>query len=320
MSCLQDPILTAEGIAWDWFRNTGSEITHYMLTHAHMDHMQGLKNVSWRTSSTKRIYATYVTQKLALLSLPNLCKDNFVMLEYGKRYQLTESVAVWPLRSYHCDGACMFFFELYAATNDPRPIQRILYTGDFRFVPEMRQSSLLTQFTIDRLYYDNTFDVIDTVYPTYTKTVTSLWRSMNSRPSVMINAAILGLEPLLRDIAQTRNVVFGLSPGLAGTYRAKQLKFLMQDFLDTSQPPTQAFILGHRRKDTNWPGHWVVPTCTFFLCGAKFKQEKRQTGKVTYVWFCTHSNRQENTQLKLLVNARNIRSCQVKDLELKCRN
>lgn len=313
MSCQQDPDLRAAGVVWDWFRLADTSFTCYMLTHAHMDHMRGLKTKKWQNCGvTPRIYCTHVTKRLTMMTLPQLCEDNFVTLEYNTRTRLLNTVDVWALPSYHCDGSCMFLFEIAGEG----PTLRILYTGDFRFCGALRANSLLTEWPIHRMYYDNTFDQITQPYPSYEETVQALSRAITTRETATINSSILGLEPLLRDVAQKHNVVFGLSPGLAGTYRAQQLQYLLGEYLDTTQPPVLPYVLGHRRKDE--AQGWIVPTCTFFLCSASFKREKTQSRQITYVQLCTHSNQPENNALKALVSAQVVKSCSADVQMLKC--
>lgn len=313
MSCQQDSDLRAAGIVWDWFRLADASFTYYLLTHAHMDHMRGLKTKIWqRNSCPRRIYCTHVTKRLTMMTLPQLCEENFVTLEYNTRARLTDTIDVWALPSYHCDGSCMFLFEIRASD---APL-RILYTGDFRFCGALRANSLLTKWPIHRMYYDNTFDQITQPYPSFQDTVQALSQAIFQHKSATINSSILGLEPLLRDIAQQHNVVFGLSPGLAGTYRAQQLQYLLGEYLDTTQPTEFPYVLGHRRKDDS--KQWVIPTCTFFLCSESFKRDKSQSRHMTYVQFCTHSNQIENNALKVLVSAHIVKSCRA-DLEaLQC--
>merc|ERR1712137_855616 len=128
---------------------------------------------------------------------------------------------------------------------------------------------------------------------------------------VFINASILGIEPILRDVVDMTGLQLGLSPSLHNTWRGKQLKYLLGTRLDEHH--MTHITLGHRHKDDNKRYPWIIPTCTYFLCSTDDEKSgliEERASHHFYVWFCTHSNQQENNHFKALVSARHVNPCQ----------
>jgi len=317
MSCPQDPDLLKLGVAVDKFQ---VGVQAYMLTHAHMDHMKGLKADFGDKRDQAKIFATRVTADLAKLAVSGLREEDFQIIQYDTPFYPAEHVTAWAFPAYHCDGSCMFLFELNGDSDDPQRLLRILYTGDFRFHPDMRKNQMLIDFMIDRLYYDDVFDEIDDEYPNYAESLNHMMAGIamledRGYKRIYINASILGLEPILREIADVTGRPFGLSPALRGTWRGRQLKYLLGDRLDETH--TAHLTLAHRKHDDDHRIPWIIPTCTYFLCDDKHKQKKPLHH--FYVWFCTHSNQLENNHFKLLVGARQVNPCQGALKQIKCR-
>lgn len=313
MPCPLDPDLEKAGIRIDDFVRS-KHVSCFLLTHAHYDHMKGLtEHFPVKRATRPKIYCTQVTANLAQLAVRGLSADYFVPMPYLQPFHLSGDLTVWAIPSYHCDGAAMFLFELHnRASNTSQPTQRILYTGDFRYHTEFRQETLLTEYMIHRMYYDDMFDEITEVYPTYEETFQELERVIANLQSdyarIYINASILGFEPLLRTYAEKYQCTFGLSPQLRGTVRGDQLQYLLDDKLDgTHEHP---LTLAHRnQKHPNMQHPWIVPTCVYFLCQGESKRPKPPPPNVHYIRFCTHSNQTENNQMKQLVAPVHVNGC-----------
>ena len=121
----------------------------FFLSHIHSDHTVGLTS-SW----SRPIYCSKVTSELLCqkISLPD---DLIRPLELNSPTLIpmntshTEMLTVTAFDANHCPGAVMFLFQGYFGT--------ILYTGDFRYTPEMFINSPLGNIFVDVLYLDNTY-------------------------------------------------------------------------------------------------------------------------------------------------------------------
>jgi hypothetical protein len=319
MPCPQDADLLEQGIKIDLF--TGKTPRYFLLTHAHMDHMKGLTEHFHRKEGNGKIYCTRITADLAKIQVKGLREEDFVILKYKENFQLNDRVSVYCVQSYHCDGSCMFLFNIDVIGKDKNV--RILYTGDFRFLPSMRKDSILSNGFVDRLYYDDTFDaltgVYDTIYPSYhdsymvfKKTIQILLTKYPEGP-IQINASVLGFEPILRELGLT----YSLSKNLKGTPRGNQLRYLLPNQVSSSK---SILVLSHRKLDEYKSGLWIIPTATYFLCSSS--EEKMQIDESnpnhSYIWFSTHPNKYENDRLKTLICPRTVNPCGDNVKDLKC--
>lgn len=312
MPCPQDAVLQQRGLQVDKFSvsagTTPSALRAFCLTHAHWDHMKDLKASFSRRYAQAKIYATRTTSCLALLTVAGLPSDVFEVVTYEEPFHPVAGVTAWAFPSYHCDGSAMFLFEIDGQ-------ERVLYTGDFRWQPAFRANPWLTEFRTDRLYYDDFFDEIKTPFPTYAETLAVLrqqviaWRAAPDVQRIWLQTSILGVEPLLRELADELNLRYTLSDSLVGTWRGRQLAHLLEHRLTTDQGARGVVWLGLTKlDDTHQPSEpWIIPTCTYFLCGEAHERQRKPHH--VYVQFCTHSNYWENTQFKVLVGARHVNPC-----------
>lgn len=129
---------------------TGRGALAYFLTHAHEDHLSGLRP-GW---SFGPIYCTAITQVLVLQRFPELDPALFVPLEVGQSKLVPElRLTVSVLDSKHCAGSCMFLLES-AHVFGPCSV---LHTGDFRFEHADDYPSVLAHKRNVCVYLDNTF-------------------------------------------------------------------------------------------------------------------------------------------------------------------
>jgi hypothetical protein len=319
MPCAQDDILTAYGVQIDKFSVSKGEtkpVKAFCLTHAHIDHMRDLKSNFAERRGTAKIFATHITAQLALITVSGLTSDVFEVVTPYQPFHPVPDVTAWAFPAYHCDGSCMFLFEIKESF-------RILYTGDFRWNPEIRENNLLMGFTIDRLYYDDVFDEVTDDYPSFSDSYTDFRKQftdlqLNNARRININVSMLGVEPLLRQLADELGIQFSLSKSLQNTWRGEQLVYLLEERV--TQKPNSRYVLGITKlddsDDENEP--WIVITCTYFLCG-KLHVEKKKAHH-HYIKFCTHSNNKENTHLKILISAKEVNPCGESLRRLKCQN
>lgn len=306
MACKkQDPDLLKLEISVD---NFAVSARRYFLTHAHLDHMKQLKANFGQKRHQAKIWCTRVTADLAKITVDGLKEKDFAIITYEDPVHLSADITVYAFPSYHCDGAAMFLFEIQQL--------RILYTGDFRFRESMRANDVFGDFMIDRLYIDDTFNEIEIPYPTYEETVKEILVILVEHKRVNIHCAILGLEPLLRDIAQTLDIQFGLLPSLRETWRGEQLEYLLEEHLSPNQ--ILNVNLGNHKHETDEKIPWIIPSCTWFLCNSKHQEKKPKNH--FYVFFSTHSNQIENSKMKVLIGAKEVHHCDVaiQPKQLKC--
>jgi hypothetical protein len=266
----------------------------FFLTHAHRDHMNGL--VASFRQRPNQIYCTKITADLAKMQVEGLSGANFHVIPLNRAVDVGNGVTVWAIESHHCDGSCMFLFEV-APTN-----KRILFTGDFRFHDSLRRNPILTEHIVDCLHFDDTFAEIDVgrTYPTYRdtyhvllRTVRKIRKKCGPEYPITINASILGVEPLLRKLSNDLEVSFSLSQGLSSTFRKSQLEYLLPGQVSAAG----SIVLGHRDRDDVGQGIWLFLTSTHFMC----PEPKAVPVNHTYIWFTTHPNRYEINRLMGLV-------------------
>ena len=297
MACIQDSDLLMNQIAVDNFR---VDARYYFLTHAHFDHMKGLTAHFAKKRQSSKIYATHVTAALAKFCVAGLKDADFCIVPYCTPVKLARDVTVTAYPSYHMDGSSMFLFTVGKL--------KILYTGDFRFRNELRRH--LADIIVDRLYIDDTFDEIETVYPCYEETVKKMLLQITElqelgHSQINIHTSIVGLEPLLREVGEILGAPFGLSAELRNTWRGEQLKYLLGAQLNENQD--LKVTLGNHKLAQPSSIPWVIPSCTYFLCNDAHRD--RQPKHHHYIFFCTHSNHFENNQMRLLVSAKKVIAC-----------
>lgn len=292
MTCVQDPLLLKRNIFVDDFSHNG----HVFLTHAHKDH---LFRFSKKFHGT--VYCTITTKRLVQFKYAH--KINFIVLEYNRPITLNK-VKIHIIPSFHCDGACMFLFELVERC---KPL-KILYTGDFKWENYILANARLSNIFIHRLYYDDTFENITTSFPTFQETFenfTACFENLDKQYPIFINTSIIGFEPLLRKFTQLTNHKYMLDERISDSIQEKNLIYLLPNEISSEEEDGEnekkSTIILSNRKFMRPGEQWIIPTCTHFLC--KQKKFKSKQKKQHYVWFATHSNAQGIKMLKTLVCA-----------------
>ena len=113
---------------------TNATTTFYFLTHAHQDHLRGLREDMFENDANGRIYCTEITKVLLVKRYPRL-ESKVKVLEFdsvevvrvgSKKNNSGEDVRfnVYTLDAGHCPGSAMFVFE--------GTFGKVLHTGDFR--------------------------------------------------------------------------------------------------------------------------------------------------------------------------------------------
>ncbi|XP_047737970.1 5' exonuclease Apollo isoform X2 [Hyalella azteca] len=124
----------------------------FFLTHCHSDHLEGLTS-TWR----QPIYTTSFNAHW-LAKKRKIALATFIIVEAGTSVEVPldltgqNKALVTAIDANHVPGAVMFLLQGYFGT--------ILYTGDFRYYPEMPLQPGLNNLQagdVDVLYLDNTY-------------------------------------------------------------------------------------------------------------------------------------------------------------------
>ena len=126
-------------------------VSHYFLTHAHSDHMNGLRP-SWNLGT---IYCSEITKCLVkekfgikeeIIHPLEVNETSVVFLDKARLV----SMSVTLIDAQHCPGSVMFLFQGYFGT--------FLCTGDFRYDNEsLWKQPLLRSVVVDHVYVDDTY-------------------------------------------------------------------------------------------------------------------------------------------------------------------
>jgi hypothetical protein len=181
------------------------------------------------------------------------------------------------------------------------------------------------------MYFDDTFSNagVKTVFPSYKetcevmlKTIKELRERYGSKIKICINTAVMGLEPILRNLGNTLNESFALGDSFLGSPRGQQLRYLLPFQISETAPIT---LDDRKNKESKKDPlcFWIIPTTTHFLCRkdgintVSFSDVKLDK-KVIYVWFSTHPNQHEILRLTALVGALKNIPCNYSIFPLKC--
>jgi len=320
--CSIDPLLSHYGITVD--RTKEEKIEFFFLSHAHEDHVKGLNPTFFKKRPTTLVYTTLLTKELLLLYKPKL--QPFAQRILTIRWDLpvtilSDRVKVIALPAYHCDGSSMFLFDFIPEQ------KRILYTGDFRFHPVMRN---WRYGPVDTIYYDDTFTHMAGSIPTQEESDRVMKKVIEKEQHVYINMSVLGFEPALRRLLREKpQWRLYMDPKLKETWRGQQIELLLSQENWTQCQAEANLWLTHRKLKKHWKPNVpvIVPTATKFLC-EKWQKGKEQCveveevhGKTLYIFifYVTHSNGEEIKRFFCHVPHKKIKSCDYDGIKsLKC--
>ena len=176
----------------------------HFLTHAHSDHLVGLKN-GWRSPTGAKIYCTAITKALILRKYPKLPGTSIVTLAPDQPTVVDlggtgELLTVTAIDAGHCPGSVGFLFEGACG--------RIYHTGDFRREDWAEDPSTiptqLCKAPLDLLLLDNTYCNPAYAFPTRAhaqSTIIDLIVHQYPEREIVVGIDSLGKEPLLAAIA-----------------------------------------------------------------------------------------------------------------------
>ncbi|XP_020636227.3 5' exonuclease Apollo isoform X1 [Pogona vitticeps] len=190
-----------------WSIRKATHARLFFLSHMHTDHTVGLSS-TWN----RPIYCSPVTGQILHLRL-KVAKEWIHPLEVGESHVLAldeigrETMTVTLIDANHCPGSVMFLFEGYFGV--------ILYTGDFRYTPNMQQEpALKNEKLINILYLDNTNCNPQLVLPSRQQATEQIKKIIREHPFhlVKIGTYSLGKESLLVELAQEFQTWIVVSP------------------------------------------------------------------------------------------------------------
>ncbi|XP_054836936.1 5' exonuclease Apollo [Eublepharis macularius] len=201
-------LIAGTPIAVDFWniRNAG-QARLFFLSHMHSDHTVGLSS-TWN----QPIYCSPITGQLLHLKL-KVAKCWICPLEVGESHVLPidgigkETMTVTLIDANHCPGSVMFLFEGYFGV--------ILYTGDFRYNPNMQQEpALKNSKLINILYLDTTNCHPELILPSRPTATEQIKELIRAHPChlVKIGTYTLGKESLLVQLAQEFGTWVVVSP------------------------------------------------------------------------------------------------------------
>ncbi|KAM6456831.1 5' exonuclease Apollo isoform 1-T1 [Liasis olivaceus] len=190
-----------------WNIRKAGQARLFFLSHMHSDHTVGLSS-TWN----QPVYCSPVSGQILHLRL-KVAKQWIRPLEVGDSHVVAldemgrETMTVTLIDANHCPGSVMFLFEGYFGV--------ILYTGDFRYTPNMQQEPVLKNSKlINFLYLDNTNCHPEVVLPSRQQATEQIKRLIRSHPDHQVKIGIysLGKESLLVELAQEFHTWIVVSP------------------------------------------------------------------------------------------------------------
>lgn len=208
----------------------------FFLSHFHSDHYKGI-TPSWHSG---RIYASRQTAILLHSEFPQI---EIYSLELDVPHWIVlnprtgQGINVTLMDANHCIGSVMFLFQSVETRN-------ILFTGDFRFLPEMLLHPALRDSSgklieIEHLYLDNTFAKPEFQFPTQEVCKEMLARAIEENPNfdVFIKSECFGREELLIELAERFKTVIVVSEKMY-----KRIKLLKKNTEKFSVNESDGFI------------------------------------------------------------------------------
>jgi len=237
-------VVDESNVALDWFPEASGRSWVHIVSHAHMDHLRGLDvdsfqgsiHCSWVTGSLLSIRKNIPSKHLTLHAL----REPF-FLECTYRGTLIR-VSCEFVDANHCPGAVMVLLEF--------PEHTVLYTGDFRYHPNMfGTQSLLRTRSIDVLIFDSTFFHPKVKFPSKEKSaglLIDLIERKSTETPIFFSCEMLGSEEMLLVAAQHFGEKFFLhdSIHLQPSQRRLQLECLPSLAPFVSENPQSRFVIG----------------------------------------------------------------------------
>jgi DNA cross-link repair 1A protein len=176
----------------DWHCRTFPQYRHSFLSHAHEDHLAGIRSFQ----PPRVLHCTDLTARVLLHKVPKI-RPCLATHPVGASV-VVDGVTVHVLNANHTPGSALFVFVLANG-------KRILHTGDFRAEPSVLESA--SKFSpIDHLFIDCTFAISGLTIPSrqicraFVIEKCNVWLARSYL--VIIGTYTIGKEDLILDVAE----------------------------------------------------------------------------------------------------------------------
>mmetsp|Transcript_25863 Transcript_25863/g.43973 ORF Transcript_25863/g.43973 Transcript_25863/m.43973 type:complete len:868 (+) Transcript_25863:41-2644(+) len=187
----------------DGFKHQRPDVQHYFLTHFHADHYDGLN----KSFDAGIIYCSEITANLLQYKY-GIRPDSVSILPLEKEVDVY-GIKVTALDANHCPGAVMLLFKT--------PEGVYLFTGDFRYSPEMCNYAALQPFmcgpstALDAVYLDNTFGTPQAAFPSQLEVIQFVVDQVKAKATnkslVLIGTYTIGKERVFTAVARALGCV-----------------------------------------------------------------------------------------------------------------
>ncbi|XP_076357759.1 5' exonuclease Apollo-like isoform X2 [Tachypleus tridentatus] len=288
-------IIAGTPIAVDfWIISECSFVKLFFLTHLHADHIMGLSR-NWCFP----IYTSPVNANLLPLKVPGLDPALVKPLQLYEEHLIpvcksqtsSTTVTVTLFEANHCPGAVMFLFQ--------GEFGNVLYTGDFRYKPDILNEKLLP--IIDVLYLDNTYCSPACTFETQDEAtrivIEKVKELLEEKRKILIGVDSLGKENLLLSVFEETGCEISVTEEKMKLLKALGISYIATR-LDSKimAVPTQiinAKTMMHWNKVC--PTSAILPTARFVGCGSDPYVSYRD------IYIVPYSNHSSFSELRLFV-------------------
>ena len=276
----------------------------FFLSHAHRDHMKGIKTPNFASIlalSEIKLYTTEITKSILgtdkeLIGL--LGNIEIITVNCMLTLKLWDGldVTVTPLPTGHCPGAVMLLFE---GKNG-----NILYTGDFRLkIGDLVETRLYREetelITISTLYIDTTFchtEVLNFISRETSRELIlekiSDWLGEHKDNTVCLNFPCLGYEHIIMDVYTQ----LGIKMNVSETKLSVQYSVITCIRDCVTDEKSRIRIVSSKEGKTDPKSLNIKPSAQWFVNNRKLKSKCEYFEKFNF-WRIQHSNHCSYTEL-----------------------
>ncbi len=166
------------------------------------------------TNEWKEKIFTSRLNKYIMMTKYNMNKSLFTVLEMARSYKMAlppqdgqnerPICHVTMMEANHVKGSVMFLFQGHFGN--------IIYTGDFRYCPEMMTNPILMELSkaknLNLMYLDNTYEEVGFHIPTKEQALESALKIVHQHKyhRIILSGPVIGKEDVLVRVAQSSKV------------------------------------------------------------------------------------------------------------------